>query len=102
MDTDSFMGASAGLMDDGSNSGGSMWDGWGDMLKQTVGYAAKSAIDAEYNYPHEIAQRQQTLQGQDGENFTAGDVTKPGGLAKVMPWALLAGGAVLLIFLLKD
>lgn len=102
MDTDTFMGASAGLMDGGGDSGGSMWDGWNDMLKQTVGYAAKSAIDAEYNYPHQIAQRQLALQGQDGETFTAGDVTKPGGMAKVLPWVMVAGGAALLIYLLKD
>ncbi|BBF85400.1 hypothetical protein DLM_1784 [Aquitalea magnusonii] len=96
------MGVTDGLMGGSGDSGGSMWDGWGDVLKQTVGYAAKSAIDAEYNYPHEIAQRQLALQGQDGETYTAGDVTKPGGLAKMMPLLLMAGGAVLLVYLLKD
>jgi hypothetical protein len=76
----------------GRLTAGRCGDGWGDMLKRTVGYAAKSAIDAEYNYPHQIAQRQLTAARPGRRNLhRAGDVTKPGGMAKVLPWVMIAG-----------
>ncbi|WP_293762602.1 hypothetical protein [uncultured Aquitalea sp.] len=102
MDPETFMGATEGLMDSGGGGGGggSWFDGWNTVLQNTVGYAAKSVIDAEYNYPHDIAQRQLALQGNDGETFTAGDVKKST-VTKAMPWLLIGGGLVLAVLLLR-
>ena len=83
----------------GGAAGGGFFDGWGDMIKDTVGFGLKSAIDAEFNYPHQIAQRQMELMGDDGELFGAGSV---GGGANWLPWAIGAAVVIGAIVLLKD
>jgi len=53
---------------------GEMFEGWGGTLQDILTFAAKSKIDAEYNAPTRLAERQMQLMAQDGSLYEAGSV----------------------------
>lgn len=74
---------------------GSMFEGWGGTLQDVASFYAKSRIDAEYNAPTRLAERQMMLQAEGGGLFEAG---QPTGKSWLVP-AAIAVGAVLLVVL---
>jgi hypothetical protein len=77
------------------------FDGWGDTLKDIVSFAARSKIDAEYNAPTRLAERQMQLQAQDGSLYTAGDVATGKAKNLAMPLAIGLGAVLVLVLVLK-
>lgn len=82
-------------------SGGGLFDGWGGVARDVVSFYAKSKIDAEYNAPTRLAERQMMLQAEDGSLFGAGTVDT--GLSRfIVPGIFIAVGLVVLVVVLKD
>lgn len=82
-------------------SGGGLFDGWGGVARDVVSFYAKSKIDAEYNAPTRLAERQMMMQAEDGSLFGAGTVDT--GLSRfIVPGIFVAVGLVVLVLVLKD
>lgn len=100
---DAHINAFAGTktMEQGVSSGGGLFDGWGAVAQDILGFYAKSRIDAEYNAPTRLAERQMMLQAEDGSLFGAGTVDT--GLSRfIVPGIFVAVGLVVLVVVLKD
>lgn len=80
---------------------GDMFEGWGDTLQDIVSFAAKSKIDAEYNAPTRLAERQMQLQAQDGTLYGAGQVAAGQVKNMAVPLAIGLGAVLVLVIVLQ-
>ncbi len=81
---------------------GEMLEGWGGTLQDIVTFAAKSKIDAEYNAPTRLAERQMQLMAQDGSLYGAGDVDSSKKTKDmVLPLAIGLGAVLVLVLVLQ-
>lgn len=83
-----------------TQSDGGFFDGWGAMLKDVAAFGLKSKIDAEYNAPTRLAERQMMMQADDGGMYPAGTV-KAGVSSYIVPGLVVIGVIVTLIVVLK-
>lgn len=87
----------------GGASGG--WGDWGNMMRDTVGYAARSYIDAEVNAPIRLEERKLAMRGENGGLFGAGDVESAAnaiGGNRWLPWLLLGGAALAVVMIVRS
>lgn len=80
---------------------GDMFEGWGGTLQDIVSFAAKSKIDAEYNAPTRLAERQMQLQAQDGSLYEAGSVAGSQVKSMAVPLAIGLGAVLVLVLVLQ-
>ena len=80
---------------------GDMLEGWGGTLQDIVSFAAKSKIDAEYNAPTRLAERQMQLQAQDGSLYDAGSVANSQVKSMAVPLAIGLGAVLVLVLVLQ-
>ena len=80
---------------------GDMFEGWGGTLQDIVSFAARSKIDAEYNAPTRLAERQMQLMAQDGSLYEAGSVagSQKAKDTEMMTKLAIGVGAVLVLVL---
>lgn len=98
---DAHINALAGTKTMEQGVSGGLFDGWGGVAQDILGFYAKSRIDAEYNAPTRLAERQMMLQAEDGSLFGAGTVDT--GLSRyIVPGAIVLVGIVLLVMVVKD
>lgn len=98
---DAHINALAGTKTMEQGVSGGLFDGWGGVARDVVSFYAKSKIDAEYNAPTRLAERQMMLQAEDGSLFGAGTVDT--GLSRfIVPGIVVAVGLVVLVVVLKD
>lgn len=86
----------------GGNMGdmlGNVFAGWGDTVRGVADYYARSRIDAEYNAPTRLAERQMMMQGEDGGLFEAG---QPSGKSWLVPAAIAVGAVLLVVLVTRD
>lgn len=75
---------------------------WSTWVQGVSGDLIGAAVDAKYRQPYEIQKLQLEALGSTGY-YTEGQAgTKPAASGGINPTWLLVGGAVLLVFMLKD